>query len=277
MKATFHILIISILLSYASCVFAQPGKSTTLRKPKNDIYVIAHRGIHDLLPENSMPAYWKAIGAGCDFLEVDIRTTKDSILVSVHNAAVDEYDAGKHGKIKDLTLGEIQSIDLGHNTLPEQNKTKIPTFEEILQLCKGRIGIYLDLKDASVKAIVDLLRKYEMENDVLWYIPVHDKNIEKLRKHCLECQLMPDFGSSSNLSQAGEIHVLATDMDHLSRRLTRLAHRKNILVFCDDSEESPIEWKKMIDMNADGIQTDKPEKLIRFLEEQKTNRIYLKK
>jgi glycerophosphoryl diester phosphodiesterase len=278
MKHVLNIILICLISGAANLLQAQQESNSPLRKPKNDIYVIAHRGIHDLLPENSLPAYAKAVEAGCDFVEIDVRTTKDSNLVSIHNSSIEEYDAMRHGKIKDMTMQEILSIDLGHNTIPEHSHIKIPTLDEILQLCHGKIGIYLDLKDASVRSIVNLLSKYGMEKDVLWYISANDrKNIKDLRELCPKCHLMPDFGSDFDLSRSGKINVVATDMDHLTRKFIRSAHRKKILVFSDDSEGNPIEWKKMIDMKVDGIQTDNPERLIRFLDEQRTNRQYLNK
>ncbi|PXX29210.1 glycerophosphodiester phosphodiesterase family protein [Arenibacter sp. ARW7G5Y1] len=63
-----------------------------LPKPKNgNTYFTAHRGSHNGIPENSLAAYQKAIELGCDFVEIDIRTTKNGKLVSVHNATIDAY------------------------------------------------------------------------------------------------------------------------------------------------------------------------------------------
>ena len=68
-------------------------------KPRNgNTYVIAHRGAHVGIPENSLPAIQKAIDLGCDFVEIDTRATKDGRIVSVHNASVDQYVVGKTGR-----------------------------------------------------------------------------------------------------------------------------------------------------------------------------------
>ena len=67
------------------------------RQPLNDVYVIAHRGAHKNMPENSLPAYRKAIDLGCDFVEIDVRTTKDGRFVSMHNSGIDEYVQGSGG------------------------------------------------------------------------------------------------------------------------------------------------------------------------------------
>jgi glycerophosphoryl diester phosphodiesterase len=78
-----------------------------LPEPKNIIYVVAHRGAHNGIPENSLAAYRKAIDIGCGFVEIDILTTKDGRFVSIHNSTVDEYTDGIIGKVKDMTLTEL--------------------------------------------------------------------------------------------------------------------------------------------------------------------------
>jgi glycerophosphoryl diester phosphodiesterase len=82
---------------------------------------------------------------GCDFVEIDTRTTKDGRIVSVHNATIDQYVIGKTGKVKDFTLAELKQMDIGEKTGKEWKNTRIPEIEEILQLCRGKIGIYLIL------------------------------------------------------------------------------------------------------------------------------------
>ena len=131
-----------------------------LPAPKNErTYVIAHRGVHTGIPENSLPAYQKAIDLGCDFVEIDIRTTSDHQFVSVHNSTIDAYVEGITGKVKDLTLAELKALDIGAKVGEKWKKTRIPTFEEILRLCQGKIGIYLDLKEVDPEALLPVIRK----------------------------------------------------------------------------------------------------------------------
>jgi glycerophosphoryl diester phosphodiesterase len=55
------------------------------------VYVVAHRGAHNGIPENTLAAYEAAIEMGVDFVEVDLRTTKDGYIVSIHNKQIDSY------------------------------------------------------------------------------------------------------------------------------------------------------------------------------------------
>lgn len=241
------------------------------RKPNNGVYVIAHRGAHQLIPENSLPAYQKAIDLGCDFVEIDVRTTKDGKFVSIHNSTIDAYTIGKKGRVKEFTLAELKSIDIGEKLGEKWKNTRIPTFEEILQLCKGKIGIYLDLKDAPIHELMGIIRKYEMEKDVIWYIPYQNlidiENVEQLFGNSFP---MPDPGEEKNIKtilKKIKTPVIATDMGVLTQSFVDSSHKFGAKVFVDEKAGTVAEWKKIIGWRTDGIQTDKPAELIEFLKQ----------
>lgn len=250
-------------------LLAVSGKDC-LEKPRHGIYVVAHRGAHIGIPENSLPAYEKAISLGCDFVEIDVRTTRDGQFVSIHSSTTGEYTQGASVAVRDLSFAELRSIDLGAGFGPEYRGTRIPSLREILILCKGRTGIYLDLKDADVKALSDTISNYGMTQDIIWYIPSANKAaINELRLCCPSCVLMPDPGPADNIEKVDEELkpcVLATDISQLDRQFIVAAHTRGAVVICDEKSGSLREWKRMIGWDTDGIQTDDPERLIRLLE-----------
>lgn len=255
-------------------IFAQ-GMKNQFPAPKNgNTYVIAHRGAHRHAPENSITAYRKAIEMGCDFVEIDLRKTKDGRFVSVHNETIDAYFEHKTGKVKDFTLAELKQIPLAkNNTGPEIQY--IPTFEEILGLCKGKIGIYLDLKEPDIENQVRIIKEHGMERDIIWYIPAdYHKAVDQLKLYCDECLVMPDPGKEKNLLPVlQKIHpqIIATDMGQLSASFVDTSHKNGAMVFVDDHEATETEWTHIIKFGTDGIQTDKPEELIQFLKEKIKN------
>lgn len=271
------VILLALLLSYCNSSYSQQtnlsdpsGKQLDgFRKAKNGVYVIAHRGAHIGIPENSLAAYQKAIDLGCDFVEIDIRTTKDSQFVSIHNSTIDEYANGAKGKVSEHTLAELRSLDIGSRVGSEWKDTRIPTFEEILKLCQGRIGIYLDLKAASIPALVNIIKHYKMERDILWYIPASCmKEIGELVAVCPECIAMPDPGPASNIEEVlNHVHtqMLATDMGELNESFVKIAHRNHAMVTVDENKGTPAEWTQILDWKTDGIQTDRPAELISFL------------
>ena len=239
------------------------------RKARNKVYVIAHRGAHIGIPENTLAAYQKAIDLGCDFVEIDVRTTKDGKFVSIHNSTIDDYVKGAKGRVSDLTLAQLEAFDIGSRVGPEWKNTRIPTFEQILKLCQGKIGIYLDLKDAPVPELMELIKKYHMEQDVIWYISakylMQMKNEDKAFGKSFP---MPDPGPEKDLENVLDKlkpAVIATDMGVLSKTLVEKAHKKNAKVFVDEHEGAEDEWNEILSWKTDGIQTNDPGKLIQFL------------
>jgi len=83
---TFRVAVSSLLLTLVLIASSLCVADDVLPPPKNGVmYVVAHRGAHKGIPENTLAAYAKAIEFGCDFVEIDVRTTKDGVLVSIHN------------------------------------------------------------------------------------------------------------------------------------------------------------------------------------------------
>ena len=271
---TRYLCLIFSLLSLHGILLGQKFDTfQNFRKPINGVYVIAHRGAHQGIPENSLPAYQKAIDLGCDFVEIDVRTTKDGNFVSVHNANIDNYAEGKTGSVRSMTLAELKALDIGSKTGKEWKGTQIPTFKEILELCHGKIGIYLDLKDAAIPELMAIISKYDMEKDILWYIPyqyiMQTENVDQLFGRSYP---MPDPQSEGNLKPLLEklkTPVVATDMGELSQSFVNVAHQFGAKVFVDEKEGTKAEWEKIISWGTDGIQTDKPAELIEFLRHRK--------
>ena len=94
--------------------------------------------------------------------------------------------------------------------------------------------------------------------------------IKEVKKNCIECIVMPDPGPKKNIKKVvEEVHplVLATDMGELSKEYMAIARSLNVKVITDDKKGNLEEWKKILKMGVDGIQTDDPEKLIQYLKE----------
>ncbi len=237
-----------------------------LPPPKHGgVYVVAHRGAHQGIPENTLAAYQKAIDLGADFVEIDVRTTKDGKFVSCHNDSIDSYAPGHTGKVADMTLDELRALDIGSRIGPEWKGTKIPTFDEILDLCAGKIGIYLDLKNAPVEPLAKAIMAHDMEHNVIWYADVDE--LKRMKETCPECVEMPDPGPEKFLAKLIEVakpRVIASVWRYYSPSFVKTCHDAGAIVIVDESD--PSCWKDAIAWGSDGIQTNYPEKLIQYLD-----------
>lgn len=104
-------------------------------------YYYAHRGLHDNdsdTPENSIPAFQKAINAGYG-IELDVQLTKDRVPVVFHDDTLKRV-CGVNGSAKDYTYQELQQFHL-FNT-----KETIPKLEDVLNLVNGQVPLIIELK-----------------------------------------------------------------------------------------------------------------------------------
>ncbi|MBQ6932118.1 MAG: hypothetical protein IJN38_08325 [Clostridia bacterium] len=161
-------------------LFNQPQELISLSEngvgsDEDPVYLTAHRGLHALAPENSLPSFEEAVNNGYYSAECDIQLTKDKEWVVIHNAEVDGRFC-QYGKIADLTLEELKtfSYNWGAN-LWKYRDSRIPTLEEYLDVFVGtdtrpqiEIGIEnYDMLDVIVEAIEE--RGLEKQAIVLTY------------------------------------------------------------------------------------------------------------
>lgn len=229
------------------------------------VYVVAHRGVHDGIPENTLAAYRKAIELGADFVEVDLRETRDGHIVSIHNNTVDDYTKDASGPVHTFTLEQLRGMDIGSRVGPAWKEERIPTFEEILEVCRGRIGIYIDLKQADVKKVVALLRQYAMTGDAVWYAGA--PHLRELQQACPECIPMPDPGPEQHLERMLTLFspkAIASTWKHITEDFVKACHAAGARVIVDD--DGPETWQPLLDRGVDGIQTDHVAELISYLD-----------
>ncbi|QDS91696.1 Glycerophosphoryl diester phosphodiesterase [Roseimaritima multifibrata] len=123
--------------------------------------IAAHRGAMLDRPENTIAAIERAIEAGATAVEIDIRTSRDGKLLLMHDSKVNRTTNGT-GRVNDLSWAELEKLDAGSWFGAEYAAEQVPSLDQILQVCRGRIEVQLDLKEegaayadriaASVKA-----------------------------------------------------------------------------------------------------------------------------
>ena len=161
MTVLYIILITVIILAVLYLLAIKPRLSK--RKewvPFKEVYY-AHRGLHDnssQAPENSMPAFRKAVKAGYG-IELDVQLTKDRIPVVFHDFNL-ERACKDPKKVYEYTYDELQKFSLF------DSEEKIPKLEDVLKEVNGRVPLIVEIKlewmDLTVCTVVDrLLREYK--------------------------------------------------------------------------------------------------------------------
>ena len=231
------------------------------------VVVISHRGEHLHHPENTLPAFRAAIEAGADFIEVDVRTTADGKLVLMHDETLDRCTNG-HGEVAKMTLDEIRKLDAGAKSSPEFAGTQVPTFQEVLELARGRIGVYIDAKQISAKDLVETVAKYGMDKHVVVYgsVALH-RGIRKLNPRI---RVMPEAVSADVVRRLMEElmpRVIAFDARDFRDDVIAPVKESKLDIYVDrlGREDTPEHWEDAVRRGATGIQSDRPADLVKFL------------
>lgn len=107
--------------------------------------VTAHRGYSAAAPENTLPAFQLAIDQGCEWAELDVQMTKDGVVMVTHDTSLRRC-TGRNENIYDLTYNEVRKLDAGRWFGQKYTGAKVPTLEEVLDLCKGKIQLNIEIK-----------------------------------------------------------------------------------------------------------------------------------
>lgn len=111
---------------------------------------IAHRGASALAPENTLAAIRRAIELGATWVEVDVQAGADGLVV-IHDDTLERTTNG-HGLVATHTVDALRALDAGHGE-------RIPLPQEVLELCRGRCAVNLELKGPNVAPrLLPLLR-----------------------------------------------------------------------------------------------------------------------
>lgn len=106
------------------------------------VVVVSHRGDWRNYPENSIPAFESCIRMGVDVVEMDLKLTKDSVLVLCHDGTANRTTTGK-GPISTMTLDSLKGFNLRYVN-GVKSPYKVPTLKEALEVCKDRICVNID-------------------------------------------------------------------------------------------------------------------------------------
>lgn len=261
------VLIFFSLLVYTCLGLAQ--QKAPLPETKYKLAVIAHRGNHVQVPENTIAAIRAAIKSGADYVEVDLRTSRDGQMVIMHDAGVDRMTDGT-GKIKDLTWNELKNLKVFDKSRPSKKTYRIPTFSEVLNTCKDKINIYLDFKDADVEETYRQIRDAGMERQVVVYvnsIPQYKDWRKTAPAIPLIISVIHEVKTKDELSfflGQGTIEVLDNVYE---KAMIETANEEGVAVWLDvqGDHEGPEIWNETLQKGVQGMQTDHPEALIRYL------------
>jgi len=263
--------------------------------------VQGHRGARAVLPENSLPALQYALELGVDTLEFDMGVSKDGVVMVMHdqkiNPVICQYKDGSDIEsglwLHQLTLEELKQFDCGSKQNPRFDQqtlvpgTEIPTLAEVFEMVKHSdlpkaktVNFNIETKsdpnlphaqpDAKefVEAVVSVVRQYGLESRVT--LQSFDPATLLASK-----EIAPDLQRSALFRYKPDNWIDAAesvDADIISPHHSAIGTKdvKTIqdagLAVIPWTANSKRQWARLMKLGVDGIITDDPEALLRYLE-----------
>ncbi len=244
--------------------------------------VLAHRGANKAAPQNTLPAFQKAIEFNADGLETDVHLSNDGHIVVCHNYTIDETSNGS-GLIYKKNLSELKALDFGSYFSDEFKGITLPTLPELLDLTKNMKLINIEIKPPKndcdlVKRVVETIHEYDIvENSIVsCFDPECIRLVKELDKNVKTGLLYEDDKLGNEIMNFGVSKYckqLNANAAHPHRKLITQKevmelHNLGMAVnpWTVNKEEEII---RFTNWGCDALITDVPDYVIKVLEEMK--------
>jgi len=231
--------------------------------------VIAHRGASAVAPENTLAAFNLAVALNADAVELDVKLSKDSVPVVMHDATVDRTTDGK-GRVADLTLADLKSLDTGAWKDAKYAGERAPTLAEVFEAVADKIWINVELTnyttrdDGLVAVVVALIQRMKLQKKVLLssFDPFNIRKVRRLDASLPVAQLtshdQPIFLREAWLSFFIPHEARHPDNDQLKQKgmayFKKRGYRLNVWTVND-----PNDLRRFASEGVDGLITDVPD------------------
>lgn len=225
--------------------------------------ITAHRGSSAKAPENTMAAFQRAVSDVADYVELDVKQTKDNVVIVLHDKSL-KRTTGDKKKIWTVDYEYLQTLDAGSWFSPKYEGERIPTLEEVLVYCRGKVRLNIEIKPTGhdnnlEKQVVELVEQYDMVDQCVITSMKYDvlKRVKKCNPKIKTGYIMSAaYGNFYNMEYADFFSVNYSFVD---KRLVDLIHNngKTIHVWTVNGSDN---IKEMTKIGVDNIITDNPVK-----------------
>lgn len=227
---------------------------------EDQVQITAHRGGAAIAPENTLAAIRQAIQDGADWVEIDVQETRDGVVVVVHDSDLLRV-ANAALKVRNASLEELQQIDIGSRFSPEFSDQRVPTLQEVLELCRDQVGVNIELKYYGFEQnleqrVAELIEATGMENQIV-LMSLETKGIARMKS------LRPEWTvglltavAAGDLTRA-QADFLAVNSSLATRAFVRAAHSRGKPVAAWTVNDS-MAMSAMMSRGIDNLITDNP-------------------
>ena len=225
------------------------------------VEITGHRGASVDYPENTMLAFKGAKQEGADWIEIDVRPTKDGEYV-IHHDETAYRITGKHWLISDTEYKYLCKLDCGSFFDKKYSGERMPLLEDVIKFAKkNNIKLVIELKNNFEeilfyeKDIVKLIHKYNFVNNCV----VESFNYQQLRNikrldPNIQTAFLADYANEDMLYY-DDVDIMALNASFTSSYWIDKFHEsgKKVFVWVANDEETV---KQFMEMGVDNIMTD---------------------
>jgi glycerophosphoryl diester phosphodiesterase len=231
--------------------------------------IVAHRGSSADRPENTVASTLRAIEAGATAVEVDVRRTKDGSLVLSHDSRLDRTTNGT-GRIRDRPLAEIQRFDAGRKFNSRFAGERVPTLEQVLALCRGKIDVLLDLKESGEeydrKVADTVLRSGEPERTIVGVrSPQHARTFRALLPTSRQLGLIDDPDEIDAYAAAGVEMIRLWPRWLNDKNVVSSVRQHGLKIHVNGTTGTAQEITPLLEYRPESLSTDDPARLVATL------------
>lgn len=223
--------------------------------------ITAHRGGALMAPENTLSALQYSIDSVSDYAEIDVQETKDGEIILLHDNNF-KRTAGVNANVWELNYAKISKLDAGISFNKKFRGEKIPTLDEAIKFCKGKLDLNIEIKyNGENKGIVKKVVRIIEENNFVGHCVITSMNYKFLRQ---VKKANPDirtgyimtmtYGSVSYIEDADFFSVKSTYIDedfvNEAHSCGKEVHAWTVNYFGD--------IRRMMNYGVDNIITDNP-------------------
>jgi glycerophosphoryl diester phosphodiesterase len=227
-----------------------PEELLTPSRRRNPPEKISHRGAHQTHPENSIPAFLRAIELGADAIELDVHATSDGVVVVHHDPEVNA-PGQRTTPIVDLSSSEISRFPLA-------NGVEIPTLQAVLDAIGDSARVYVEIKATNIEPLVV---RCVRESGADCAAHAFDHRVVKIVKKIFPAirtgvlEVARHIDPVASLLAAGA-QDLWQEVSFIDEELVVRAHSANARVIAWTSDDAD-EWTALNELGVDGICTNR--------------------
>lgn len=219
--------------------------------------LLGHRGARHEHPENTLGGIERALRAGVEGIEVDVHLSQDGHVVVIHDETLDRTTNGR-GRVDAHAFAALRALDAGKGE-------RIPTLEEVLEVCRGRATPFIELKGSGVEEpVVAILREARMES-AAWVKAFDHRKLLRTKELApglrAACLLVGRPVDPVGIARSARADGLSLNVDYVDRDLVEECHAAGLVV-CAWNCNDPSRLRALRETGVDWLGTDAPSSMV---------------